>query len=153
MIMSRRIPRRFGLSSPRRSSRTYAPARHAVVLGLLGLAAFGCFTTASGTFRPRWKTDSRPFASRPSRLMDQLDALRKRHKTLPATDPDFTVPMQGATLALYGEVNRDLDASLGALALGDGDLGSGPAADPRRLGPGDQADGGGEEAARGRRDR
>jgi hypothetical protein len=41
--------------------------------------------------------------------MDQLDALRKRHKTLPSTDPDFTVPMEGATLALYGEVNRDLD--------------------------------------------
>jgi hypothetical protein len=33
-------------------------------------------------------------------LMDQLDALRQRHKTLPSTDPDFTAPMAGATLTL-----------------------------------------------------
>src|SRR5512135_1924043 len=42
-------------------------------------------------------------------LMDQLDALRQRHKTLPATDPDFTAPLSGATLALYNEVEADLN--------------------------------------------
>ena len=41
--------------------------------------------------------------------MDQLDGLRQRHKTLPATDPDFTAPPSGATLALYNEVEADLD--------------------------------------------
>jgi hypothetical protein len=43
-------------------------------------------------------------------LMDQLDALRQRHKTLPSTDPDFTAPIAGATLALYNGVEADLNA-------------------------------------------
>ncbi len=43
-------------------------------------------------------------------LMDQLDGLRQRHKTLPRTDPDFTAPMAGATLALYNAVETDLNA-------------------------------------------
>ena len=43
-------------------------------------------------------------------LMDQLDALRQRHKTLPSTDPDFTAPMAGATLTLYNAVETDLNA-------------------------------------------
>jgi hypothetical protein len=42
-------------------------------------------------------------------LMDRLDALRQRHKTLRASDPDFTEPMTGATLALYREVETDLN--------------------------------------------
>jgi hypothetical protein len=42
-------------------------------------------------------------------LMDQLDALRQRHKTLPSTDPDFTAPMTGATLTLYNTVETDLN--------------------------------------------
>ena len=41
--------------------------------------------------------------------MDQIDSLRKRHKTLPSTDPDFTAPMTGAALALYNQVEHDLD--------------------------------------------
>jgi hypothetical protein len=43
-------------------------------------------------------------------LMDQLDALRQRHRTLPSTDPDFTAPMAGATLTLYNAVETDLNA-------------------------------------------
>jgi hypothetical protein len=43
-------------------------------------------------------------------LMDELDALRQRHKTLPSTDPDFTAPMAGATLTLYNAVEMDLNA-------------------------------------------
>jgi|GEM_PF-3313949 len=43
-------------------------------------------------------------------LMDRLDALRQRHKALPATDPDFTQPQAGATLALYQGVEKDLNA-------------------------------------------
>ena len=42
-------------------------------------------------------------------LMDQIDALRRRHDTLPATDPDFTQPMAGSTLALYNAVEGDLN--------------------------------------------
>jgi hypothetical protein len=42
-------------------------------------------------------------------LMDQLDALRQRHKTLPSTDPDFAAPMAGATLTLYNAVETDLN--------------------------------------------
>jgi hypothetical protein len=57
------------------------------------------------TVEERFKT----FRQKAVALMDELDALRKRHKTLPATDPDFKVPMEGATEALYTEVNRDLD--------------------------------------------
>ena len=42
--------------------------------------------------------------------MDQLDALRKRQKELPTTDPDCTEPMAGATLSLHQGVGSDLDA-------------------------------------------
>jgi hypothetical protein len=42
-------------------------------------------------------------------LMDRLDALRQRHKTLRASDPDFTQPLTGATLTLYGEIETDLN--------------------------------------------
>ena len=41
-------------------------------------------------------------------LMDRLDGLRRRHETLPSTDPDFTKPMAGATLAVYNAVDADL---------------------------------------------
>ncbi len=43
-------------------------------------------------------------------LMDKLDALRHRHKTLPATDPDYSQPLTGETLALYQGVEKDLNA-------------------------------------------
>ena len=51
----------------------------------------------------------RGFREKAVALMDQIDSLRKRHKTLPSTDPDFTAPMTGATLALYNQVEHDLD--------------------------------------------
>ena len=41
--------------------------------------------------------------------MDKLDALRNRHKSLPATDPDFTQPLAGATQVLYSDVEKDLN--------------------------------------------
>jgi hypothetical protein len=50
------------------------------------------------------------FRAKAVALMDQLDALRQRHKTLPSTDPDFTAPMTGATLTLYNAVETDLNA-------------------------------------------
>ena len=51
----------------------------------------------------------RGFREKAVALMDQIDSLRKRHKTLPSTDPDFTAPMTGVTLALYNQVEHDLD--------------------------------------------
>lgn len=42
-------------------------------------------------------------------LMERLDALRERHKTLAAADPDFTAPMAGSTLALFQAVEADLN--------------------------------------------
>ncbi len=49
------------------------------------------------------------FREKAVNLMDQIDALRRRHDTLPSTDPDFTQPMAGATLALYNAVEGDLN--------------------------------------------
>jgi len=78
-------------------------------LGLLGLAAFGLLFYRKRHLQGAVEERFKAFRHQSVTLMDQLDALRKRHKSLPATDPDFTVPMEGATLALYSDVNRDLD--------------------------------------------
>lgn len=78
-------------------------------LGLLGLAAFGLLYYRKRHLQATVGERFKAFRQQAVSLMDQLDALRQRHKTLPATDPDFTVPMKGATLALYSDVNCDLD--------------------------------------------
>ena len=80
-----------------------------LVLGLAGLVALGVLYYRKRHLQTDVEERFKAFRQQAVQLMDQLDALRKRHKSLPATDPDFTVPMQGATLALYSEVNRDLD--------------------------------------------
>ena len=80
------------------------------ILVLLGVAALGLLyyrkRQLQGTVEGRFKD----FREKAVALMDQLDALRQRHKNLPSTDPDFTVPMSGATLALYNAVEADLDS-------------------------------------------
>ena len=81
-----------------------------VVLGLLGLAAFGLIYYRKRRLQHTVEAQFKDFRERAVALMDQLDGLRQRHKTLPATDPDFTVAMSVATLALYNEVSRDLDS-------------------------------------------
>ena len=81
-----------------------------VVLGLLGLAAFGLIYYRKRRLQNTVEAQFKDFRERAVALMDQLDALRQRHKTLPATDPDFTVAMTGDTLALYDDVSRDLDS-------------------------------------------
>src|SRR5271166_1661360 len=81
-----------------------------VVLRLLGLAAFGLIYYRKRRLQNTVEAQFKDFRERAVALMDQLDGLRQRHKTLPATDPDFTVAMSGATLALYNEVSRDLDS-------------------------------------------
>ena len=81
-----------------------------VVLGLLGLAAFGLIYYRKRRLQNNVEAQFKNFRERAVALMDQLDGLRQRHKTLAATDPDFTVAMSGATLVLYNEVSRDLDS-------------------------------------------
>ncbi|MGO9601090.1 MAG: hypothetical protein ACLP7Q_24180 [Isosphaeraceae bacterium] len=77
--------------------------------GLLGLVAFALLYWRKQKLQDRVETQFKGFRERAVALMDQLDGLRQRHKTLLATDPDFKVSMTGATLALYNQVSRDLD--------------------------------------------
>jgi hypothetical protein len=79
------------------------------IMGLFGLAAVGLLYTRKRRLQKTVDERFKAFRAQAVSLMDELDGLRKRHKTLPETDPDFTVPMSGATLALYNRVNRDLD--------------------------------------------
>jgi hypothetical protein len=81
-----------------------------VVLGLAGLAFFGLLYYRKRRLQTTVEERFRAFRGQAVSLMDQLDGLRERHKTLPATDPDFTVPMSGATLSLYSQVRGDLDS-------------------------------------------
>jgi hypothetical protein len=80
-----------------------------LTLGLLGLVAFALFYWRKRKLQDTVETQFKRFRERAVTLMDQLDGLRQRHKSLPATDPDFKVPMTGSTLALYNQVSRDLD--------------------------------------------
>jgi hypothetical protein len=78
-------------------------------LGLLGFVAIAILFARKRRLQKTVEERFSVFRKQAVSLMDELDSLRKRHKTLPLQDPDFTVPMTGATLALYGQVNRDLD--------------------------------------------
>lgn len=79
------------------------------VLGLIGLAVLGVLYYRKSQLQGAVDAQFRGFREKAVALMDQIDSLRKRHKTLPSTDPDFTAPMTGATLALYNQVEHDLD--------------------------------------------
>ncbi len=81
-----------------------------VVLVLLGIAALALLYRRKRQLQADVEAQFQRFREQAVALMDQLDALRRRHKTLPATDPDFTAPMSGATLALYNAVEADLNA-------------------------------------------
>lgn len=75
-------------------------------LGLLGLVML---YRRNSQVQAEAEAQFKEFRERAVGLMDQIDALRNRHKTLPSTDPDYTQPMKGATLALYEKVANDLD--------------------------------------------
>jgi hypothetical protein len=79
------------------------------VLSLIGLAVLGVLYYRKSHLQGAVDAQFRGFREKAVALMDQIDSLRKRHKTLPSTDPDFTAPMTGATLALYNQVEHDLD--------------------------------------------
>src|SRR5437868_14599683 len=76
---------------------------------LLGVAALGLLYYRRRQLQGTVEGQFKDFRDKAVALMDQLDALRQRHKTLASTDPDFTAPMSGATLALYDAVEADLN--------------------------------------------
>jgi hypothetical protein len=82
------------------------------VLGLVTLTGAGIL---GGLRYRRWRLGVRferqfkGFREQAVGLMDRLDALRQRHKSLLATDPDYTQPLAGATLALYTDVENALN--------------------------------------------
>ena len=80
-----------------------------VALGLLGLASAGLIFARRRRLQKTVAERFKAFRGRAVSLMDELDGLRNRHRTLPETDPDFKVPMTGATLALYNQLSADLD--------------------------------------------
>jgi hypothetical protein len=82
---------------------------HVIILGLLGLAALGWVAYRRRQLRGTVLDRFRVFREQAVHLMDRLDELRQRHKTMTSTDPDFEVPMAGATRALYEQVDQDLD--------------------------------------------
>lgn len=80
-----------------------------LVFGGLGVVALMLLYRRNVQVRAAADEQFKEFRERAVGLMDQIDALRARHKALPGADPDFTVPMTGATLQLYEKVAADLD--------------------------------------------
>src|SRR4051812_28920900 len=70
------------------------------ILGVLGLVVLGVLYARKQRLKGAVDEQFKGFREKAVGLMDQLDALRKRHQTLPRDDPDFTTPMAGATSAL-----------------------------------------------------
>ncbi len=80
------------------------------VLVLIGVAVLAWLYYRKRQLQGDVEAEFKAFREKAVALMDRLDALRQRHKSLPLTDPDFTAPMAGATLALYNAVESDLNA-------------------------------------------
>ena len=82
------------------------------VLGLMALGALsvlGLLWLRKRHLQAKFDQQFKGFREKAVALMDKLDALRNRHKALPATDPDFTQPLAGATQGLYNDVEKDLN--------------------------------------------
>jgi hypothetical protein len=79
------------------------------VLVVVGIAALARLYFRKRQLQHAVEGQFKGFREKAVALMDQLDALRRRHKTLPSSDPDFKEPMAGATLALYDAVETDLE--------------------------------------------
>ena len=76
---------------------------------VLGVAALARLYYGKRQLQTIVEGEFKRFREKAVTLMDQIDALRRRHDTLPTTDPDFTEPMAGGTLALYNAVEADLN--------------------------------------------
>lgn len=84
-------------------SRTLPMGLGGAIVGLLALMG-GSFWFLSRKARGRADRRFRDYRGRATNLMDQLDALKERHKLLPVSDPDFQAPLEGATLERYASV-------------------------------------------------
>ncbi|WP_165251438.1 hypothetical protein [Paludisphaera soli] len=80
-----------------------------LLFGGLGVAALIALYRRNRQIQATAEEQFKSFREQAVGLMDQIDALRTRHKTLPSTDPDFVEPMAGATRDLYDRVAADLD--------------------------------------------
>jgi hypothetical protein len=80
-----------------------------ISIGVLGLFVLAFLFDRRRKLRQRVSEQFESFRKKTVLLMDQLDALRQRHETLPSNDPDFKLPMTGATLAMYNQVASDLN--------------------------------------------
>lgn len=80
-----------------------------ILFGVLGLVALIVLYQRKRQLQSTVEEQFKQFREQAVGLMDQIDRLRQRHKTLPSTDPDFVEPMTGATKALYDQVSADLE--------------------------------------------
>lgn len=74
-----------------------------------GLITMGWLWLRHTLRRSRLEGELDEFKTRVVRSGEVMDALREKHRTLPATDPDFAVPMAGETLAEYEAIEGVLE--------------------------------------------
>jgi hypothetical protein len=79
------------------------------VLGLFALATVGLLWLRKRHLEGMVGEQFKGFREKAVTLMDQLDALRHRHKDLLTTDPDFSKSMTGSTQTLSNGVETDLN--------------------------------------------
>jgi septation ring formation regulator EzrA len=80
----------------------------AAALAAVGLIMAGLIWLARRRTRNTVEGKIKEFRKRSVDVMDRLDALKARLKTLPFDDPDFKEPMAGETLAVYERLQGDL---------------------------------------------
>jgi uncharacterized membrane protein YgcG len=81
------------------------------VLGAAGaatLAGFGLVRYRHLRAKDSAGEEFKEFRTRATDMMERLDVLKERHKSLPVADPDFKEPMAGETLKVYTQVEGNL---------------------------------------------
>lgn len=77
-------------------------------LAAVGLIMAGLIWLARRRKRNTVEGKIKEYRKRSVEVMDRLDALKARLKSLPVEDPDFKEPMAGATLAKYEKLQADM---------------------------------------------
>jgi uncharacterized membrane protein YgcG len=78
-------------------------------IGAVGVGIGGLAWRARRKYQREVTAQFEQYRTRAVALMDKLDGLRKEHESLMKLDPDFTEPSTGRTLAVYREVEADLN--------------------------------------------
>ncbi|GIW89432.1 MAG: hypothetical protein KatS3mg108_3756 [Isosphaeraceae bacterium] len=86
-------------------SRTLPLGAAAAVLSMLAVLG-GTFWFLARQSRQRADRRVREFRRRATELMEKLDGVKERHRLLPVSDPDYTEPLEGATLERYTAVQE-----------------------------------------------